>query len=109
MAGRKLRKAKRKARKAGEKIKKEDSEVRVVESGYMYVEGFCKLCGAKIYGDIPLISHTSEKHDERITLSKYLSMGEDEKFKTIRELALKYLTLSIPKWYRGDDGVNILA
>jgi len=91
MVGRKLRKAKKVERK---------EPVRVSESDYKHVEGFCKLCGAKIYGDIPLISHASEKHDGRITLSKYLSMGEDERFKIIKELALKYLTLSIPKWYR---------
>ena len=72
--------------------------VKVTRADYKVVEGFCRLCGVKIYGDISLINHVLS-HDSDITMTKYLSRGEDERFQTISSLALKYLTAREPDWY----------
>jgi predicted GTPase len=72
--------------------------VEVTKTNYSIVEGFCRVCGAKIYGDKSLIHHLLE-HDSDLTVSNYLSMSEDEKFKAISALASKYLTAREPKWY----------
>jgi hypothetical protein len=73
--------------------------VKVSKTDYKHVEGFCKICGAKVYGDLSVIYHALE-HDRGVTASQYASMSEDSKFKVISELASKLLTATEPKWYR---------
>jgi len=76
--------------------------VTVSRTDYKHVEGFCKICGAKVYGDLSLIYHALE-HDRGVTASQYASMNEDSKFNVISELASKLLTATEPKWYRTLD------
>jgi hypothetical protein len=73
--------------------------VKVSKTDYKHVEGFCRVCGAKIYGDLSLIYHALE-HDRGVTASQYASMSEDSKFNVISELASKLLTATEPKWHR---------
>ena len=73
--------------------------VKVTRKDYKDVEGFCKICGAKIYGDISLVNHASS-HDSGLTISGHLSMSEDDRLQTVSELASKYLTAREPGWYR---------
>jgi hypothetical protein len=73
--------------------------VTVSRTDYKHVEGFCKICGAKVYGDLSLIYHALE-HDRGVTASQYASMNEDSKFNVISELASKLLTATEPEWYR---------
>jgi hypothetical protein len=73
--------------------------VEVSRTDYKRVEGFCRICGAKVYGDLSLIYHALE-HDRGVTASQYASMSEDSKFNVISELASKLLTATEPKWYR---------
>ena len=72
--------------------------VEVDRTNYKVVEGFCNVCGAKIYGDISLVNHASS-HDSGLTISGYLSMSEDDRLQTVSELASKYLTAREPSWY----------
>ena len=72
--------------------------VKVTRADHKNVEGFCKICGAKIYGDISLINHASS-HDSGLTISGYLSMSEDDRLQTVSELVSKYLTAREPSWY----------
>jgi len=72
--------------------------VKVDRTNYKNVEGFCNVCGAKIYGDISLVNHASS-HGSGLTISGYLSMGEDDRLQTVSELASKYLTAREPSWY----------
>jgi hypothetical protein len=73
--------------------------VTVSRTDYKHVKGFCRMCGAKVFGDVSLIYHALE-HDKGVTASQYASMSEDSKFKVISELASKLLTSTEPKWYR---------
>jgi len=73
--------------------------VEVDRTNYKDVEGFCKVCGAKIYGDISLVNHASS-HGSGLTISRYLSMSEDDRFQTVSELPSKYLTARETGWYR---------
>jgi hypothetical protein len=103
----KARRVKRKVEKPGKKPAKPAMEpprgelepVRVSKTDYKHVEGFCRICGAKVYGDLSLIYHALE-HDRGVTASQYASMSEDSKFNVISELASKLLTATEPKWYR---------
>jgi hypothetical protein len=103
----KVRRAKRKVEKPVKRPVKPTMEpprgelepVKVSKTDYKHVEGFCRVCGAKIYGDLSLIYHALE-HDRGVTASQYASMSEDSKFKVISELASKLLTATEPKWYR---------
>jgi len=103
----KARRVKRKVEKPGKKPAKPAMEpprgelepVKVSKTDYKHVEGFCRICGAKVYGDLSLIYHALE-HDRGVTASQYASMSEDSKFNVISELASKLLTSTEPKWYR---------
>jgi hypothetical protein len=106
-ARRKIEKPKKKLEKPGKKPVKPTMEpprgelepVKVSKTDYKHVEGFCRVCGAKVYGDLSLIYHALE-HDRGVTASQYASMNEDSKFNVISELASKLLTSTDPKWYR---------
>jgi len=109
----KARRTKRKVekpKKLGEKLVKPTMEpprgelepVTVSRTDYKHVEGFCRMCGAKVFGDVSLIYHALE-HDKGVTASQYASMSEDSKFKVISELASKLLTSTEPRWYRELD------
>jgi len=72
--------------------------VKVTRTNYKDVEGFCNVCGAKIYGDISLVNHASS-HGSGLTISGYLSMSEDDRFQKVSELPSKYLTAREPSWH----------
>jgi hypothetical protein len=82
---------KRKMSKAGEV-----GSVEVKPEGYRRVEGYCRLCGAKIHGDIALVSHALD-HGEEVTVEKYLRMDDDFRYSTISRLAYKLLSVKPKK------------
>jgi len=95
------KRARKKAGKAGRMQKPSlnvEEPAKISKTDYRMVEGFCRLCKAKIHGDISLVNHASS-HGSDITLSRYLSMSEDGRFQTISSLASKYLTAREPDWY----------
>ena len=99
MAGkrRKVRRVRKPVEPAIEPSRGRLKPVTVSRTDYKHVEGFCRMCGAKVFGDVSLIYHALE-HDRGVTASQYASMSEDSKFKVISELASKLLTSTEPKW-----------
>jgi hypothetical protein len=99
---RKVRRVRKPVKPAIEPPRGRLEPVTVSRTDYKHIEGFCRICGAKVYGDLSLIYHALE-HDREVTASQYASMNEDSKFNVISELASKLLTATEPKWYRTLD------
>jgi hypothetical protein len=87
----KRREKRRRLSKAGEV-----ESVEVKPESYRRVEGYCRLCGAKIHGDIALVSHALD-HGEEVTVEKYLRMDDDFRYSTISRLAYKLLSVNPKK------------
>ena len=104
-----MKKARRRAGGAGRRRREHRSPletsrigfkpVEVSKADYRMVEGFCRICGAKVHGDTALINHVSG-HDGGITIGRYASMDEDARFNTILKLAERFLTSTAPEWYK---------
>ncbi len=108
-AGRKARRAGRRRRKHRRPVETPGrgfKPVEVSKTNYKSVEGFCRICGAKIHGDNALINHVSE-HDGGIAIGRYASMDEDARFNTIFKLAERFLTSTEPEWYKAYQPLNM--